>query len=55
MLIFETENAAGFEVLQDGEIISLSNKGGYIEMDKDQLLALLAMAVGWAENGEPLH
>lgn len=55
MTIFETENAPGFEVLQDGEVISLSNRGGYMEMDKDQLLALIAMALGWAENGESLH
>jgi len=55
MTIFETENAPGFEVLQDGEVISLSNKGGYLEMDKDQLLALFAMARGWAEKGQPIH
>ncbi len=55
MYIFETENAPGFEVLQDGEIISLSNKGGYMEIDRDQLLALFAIARNWAERGEVIH
>ena len=55
MYIFETENAPGFDVLQDGEVISLSNKGGYMEMDRDQLLALFAIARDWAEKGEVIH
>jgi len=55
MMIFETENTPGFEVFQDGEVISLSNKGGYIEIDRDQLLSLLVLARHWAETGEPIQ
>ena len=55
MYIFETENAPGFDVLQDGEVISLSNKGSYMEMDRDQLLALFVIARNWAEKGEVIH
>lgn len=54
MLIFATENAIGFEILESGELISLSNINGTIQMDKEQLLALLAMARPWAEKGHPL-
>lgn len=54
MIIFDTENASGFEVAQDGEVISLCNKGGYIEIDREQLLSLLALTRHWAETGEPI-
>lgn len=54
MTIFETENASGFEVVQDGEVISLSNKGGHIEIDREQMLSLLALTRNWAETGEPI-
>jgi len=55
MTIFDTENAPGFRVMQDGEVISLSNRSGYIEIDKEQLLALLAVTRKWAEKGEPIE
>lgn len=55
MAVFETENAPGFEVLEDGGGISLSNRGGYIEIDRDQLLALLALTRHWADTGEPIQ
>lgn len=55
MTIFDTENAPGFSVMQDGDVISLSNKSGYMEMDKDQLLALLAATRKWAEQDEPIE
>lgn len=54
MKIFDTENATGFEVSQNGDMLSLSNKGGYIEMDREQLLSLLALTRHWAETGEPI-
>ena len=55
MTIFDTENAPGFSVMQDGDVISLSNNSGYMEMDKDQLLALLAATRKWAEQDEPIE
>lgn len=55
MTVFETENAPGFEVLQDGDVISLSNRGGYIEIDRDQLLVVLALTRHWADTGEPIR
>jgi len=55
MIIFGTENAPGFSIMQDGEVISLSNRSGYIEIDKDQLLVLLAVTRKWAEKGEPIE
>lgn len=54
MLIFGTENAIGFEVLQSGELIFLSNENNSICMDKEQLLILLAITRAWAEKGELL-
>lgn len=55
MTIFDTENAPGFSLLQDGEVISLSNRSGYLEIDKEQLLVLLAVTRKWAEQGEPIE
>ncbi|GAA0468205.1 MULTISPECIES: hypothetical protein [Tatumella] len=55
MQIFDTEHAIGFKIEQDGELIFLINKNGHIAMDKEQLLALLAMTRSWAEEGQPLR
>jgi len=52
MFISATENAAEFIVRQGTEVISLFNRSGYIDIDRGQLLELLAATREWAETGE---